>query len=820
MTAFDPYREWLDIGSGGPPVDHYQLLGLDQFESSSAKIENAVASRADLLQALSMGQHVHDAQRILSEVARARICLLDSDRKAEYDAELRRQHAAPMPMPTPLEEELDDTNALRELKLALESRATRKLSADGSSRSASAVNQKKRWLIAGGILLLLGGSVSAFWIVNEGLNVKSHSVVSHKKIVPGKLKSEDRTTKNLPPVSGHPNPKSLKDLPDQHDVDSEDDLPAPKNVTTSSKESSPKNFKGKSKGKSKSKSKSKARGKSKGKAGAKSGKKPLTATSTFSVRLPDSPLEFLPASVQLPNRDNVDKFVMFELLVSDQADLRVGLPFPALGAGKSVRYQIRANETSNWILSQESIKERSSVDIAKIFLEDYSLNFQWLSEAQSQPNAEGLRNAVLEISHGEDQVKFINLQESKLLGPLKLAAKGLSGRIRTRLDNVPNAKSLKFSLSQFFVKQTGFQASLEPGVGAAKKPLKMFFSEKNAEKFFWLEVQASIRDNTVSIDAELKVTLPNKSTVAVESAENFLKIIERFAQDGKRLKTGAASRKLSKSQNDEFLAQSKQLNHWISTCRRYQSELLPKLINRNIGVKLICQLDKHQIDIARTGGKRYSTHVFTKKIEEFKDYDLVYEIDLKGLAGKVKYDADLSTKIGAFDRIGYLIELKKGGRQAQTVFVSMEAFTKDINRIGIPFSQESVFQQGVKKMNVFSNDKSLKRGKNLEQGYIEFWPDTYKPQNDKKVAGASDALYDFGDKRTPGKSGYGSMQIHNLAAKQTIFALNNWGQGNKADLGIGNCSGENPDWTFAQNAQGYTVRRLRIYVRKQREMVN
>ena len=61
--------------------------------------------------------------------------------------------------------------------------------------------------------------------------------------------------------------------------------------------------------------------------------------------------------------------------------------------------------------------------------------------------------------------------------------------------------------------------------------------------------------------------------------------------------------------------------------------------------------------------------------------------------------------------------------------------------------------------------------------------------------------------------GYGSMQIHNHDAKQTLFAVNHWRDGEHADLGIGNSTGANPDWTFAANADTYAAKRLRVFVR-------
>jgi sialate O-acetylesterase len=57
------------------------------------------------------------------------------------------------------------------------------------------------------------------------------------------------------------------------------------------------------------------------------------------------------------------------------------------------------------------------------------------------------------------------------------------------------------------------------------------------------------------------------------------------------------------------------------------------------------------------------------------------------------------------------------------------------------------------------------------------------------------------------------MQVHDHDAKQTLFALNHWSEGSRADLGIGNQAANNPDWTFAGNAGTYQARRLRVLVR-------
>jgi sialate O-acetylesterase len=104
---------------------------------------------------------------------------------------------------------------------------------------------------------------------------------------------------------------------------------------------------------------------------------------------------------------------------------------------------------------------------------------------------------------------------------------------------------------------------------------------------------------------------------------------------------------------------------------------------------------------------------------------------------------------------------------------------------------------------------------NAVDGYIEFWPSNYTPVNSTSIPGASDLLYDFGDQSGSGM-GTGSMQVHNLATRKTVLALNNWRRGGThCDLGIGQAPTGHPDWTGAANGGSYTIKRLRVLVRSQ-----
>jgi sialate O-acetylesterase len=202
-------------------------------------------------------------------------------------------------------------------------------------------------------------------------------------------------------------------------------------------------------------------------------------------------------------------------------------------------------------------------------------------------------------------------------------------------------------------------------------------------------------------------------------------------------------------------------------------------------------------------------------VPEAKDYQVVYDLDLTKLGPSIKYDIDNHQNIHRpFDRIAYFVELSDADWNTEDLYVSVDAFTDDLTKIGVPvFGSGAHFQQNLANLDVYSNVKGIVTGTHLDGGNIEFWPNNYAQQNDAKVPNASADVFDFGDQLADPADGYGSMQVHNHDARQTLFAINHWREGAHADVGIGNQHRNNPDWTFAANAGSYRAMRLRVFVR-------
>lgn len=89
--AFDPYYEWLGIQPKDQPANHYRLLGIEVFEQNPNVIERSADRQMGHVRTFQNGKRSAESQRLLNELSAAKVCLLNEERKAAYDEELRGQ---------------------------------------------------------------------------------------------------------------------------------------------------------------------------------------------------------------------------------------------------------------------------------------------------------------------------------------------------------------------------------------------------------------------------------------------------------------------------------------------------------------------------------------------------------------------------------------------------------------------------------------------------------------------------------------------------------------------------------------------------------
>ena len=89
--AIDVYKEWLGIPEGQRPPDHYQLLRLVQFEDDPDKVRKNYKKLNGHVRKYATGQYSNESQTLLNELAKAMLCLTDSELKLDYDRSQGRE---------------------------------------------------------------------------------------------------------------------------------------------------------------------------------------------------------------------------------------------------------------------------------------------------------------------------------------------------------------------------------------------------------------------------------------------------------------------------------------------------------------------------------------------------------------------------------------------------------------------------------------------------------------------------------------------------------------------------------------------------------
>ena len=136
---FDPYHQWLGIPADEQPPHHYRLLGIAQFENHPGVIDNAANQRMSHLRTFQTGQHVGESQRLLNDVAAARVCLLNAERKSAYDESLRKRAASPKPVVRAKAEPLARVDSLKADPLDADLAAVFQTTLASSSSIASSI---------------------------------------------------------------------------------------------------------------------------------------------------------------------------------------------------------------------------------------------------------------------------------------------------------------------------------------------------------------------------------------------------------------------------------------------------------------------------------------------------------------------------------------------------------------------------------------------------------------------------------------------------------------------------------------------------------
>jgi formylglycine-generating enzyme required for sulfatase activity len=214
---FDPYYRWLGIGPQEQPANHYRLLGIPLYESNADVIESAADQRMAHLRTFQSGKHGALSQKLLNEVAQAKVCLLDRQKKAAYDQTLRHQLTA------------DEKEAVDAELIGLGEEDRRVGASRVSKSSKSAVQRKSKPPMAAfcltggaGFLLLIAIAVWMLWPAKPPAVPQGGSPLVASNAIPTPSPSQNPPGKSSSDVRG-----SVPATPTAHAAETSPPKPEP-----------------------------------------------------------------------------------------------------------------------------------------------------------------------------------------------------------------------------------------------------------------------------------------------------------------------------------------------------------------------------------------------------------------------------------------------------------------------------------------------------------------------------------------------------------------------------------------------------------------
>ncbi len=198
--SFDPYYQWLGIPPHEQPPDYYRLLGLAPFEGNPDVIESAADRQMAHVRTHQSGKYGEQSQKLLNEIAAAKLCLLSPEKKAAYNAHLKAgDNSASQEKPIKRADPIPGTPATNRRDAAPAPKQAPQASDRGGTLAPLVV------VLAGGaamLVLLLGIAGAAMWFMIDNSPAPPAVAANTGPTAPPVVEEEFDPPISPPPVKG------------------------------------------------------------------------------------------------------------------------------------------------------------------------------------------------------------------------------------------------------------------------------------------------------------------------------------------------------------------------------------------------------------------------------------------------------------------------------------------------------------------------------------------------------------------------------------------------------------------------------------------
>lgn len=645
---FDPYYKWLGIPPRDQPPHHYRLLGIELFESDRDVIDAAANRVMSYLKDLAIGDDAQHSQKLLNEVARVRLCLLNRKKKDEYDTQLRSKldadekqqapeppatpreslHAPPGPPPAP--PALSPAAAVPALKLNRDKpvrRPTKKPPRTSDTERPSPPKSRVPLLIvagaafilliavaAGAVLLLTGGSQQTVGAppiqpAKSNWTRPSHAetpTTERKRPKPSSFRSKDASqdpATSDPPIDDHRSPNSkLPELPrwrgDESDASHAasdsgiDGLPEREDFVAPITEEAPA---------------------SDPPVTAEPAVEPMESEPAPGTPDKSNPFENLPSSVTLPpiGSGETSSAVLGTVHLPDNEPCTIQLR----GGNRVVRgsqsFTLRAADAQTparqWVVMLQNGDQQT--DVARLTIDaSHQFVFRWEAAAETEEIVAHLANCGLTMA-AAGQTHALQLRQPTQTEPLVIDLERSTPRADMRIDALPDPAITYIHIVG--VGRSSFQADSSAVLSADRGEAWLLIEDGG--ELLYLRVECTVRRGALSLEVSphlLRTPTAKPEPLVVRRFPQMMKETTQFGQNlqleiqrahqALQQNLPGQQRQVVQQRRDVLQQQEREYQEFLARINQLQAFLQDGENKLELHVRVYYDIDGSEIDLLVT----------------------------------------------------------------------------------------------------------------------------------------------------------------------------------------------------------------------------
>ena len=325
-----------------------------------------------------------------------------------------------------------------------------------------------------------------------------------------------------------------------------------------------------------------------------------------------NPFEKFVKSVDLPAETDSQDFKIADLVIEKSHLLGLKLLSEPMIARPKIEFKLNRSADDKQLWNVELIPKRADpIAVAQFQKTPTEIKFRWLPAAAEEKNANYLSNCLLELATPKDSI-WLRLRSPKNLSEFAFGEDPSSAELELEIPWLPNSQFIKVELQPFNIGTRADVVGFEPREFGVQDAGRIFFRERPADRFFFVEVAVDLRKKA-KLQAQTTVLLPNGKMQSLRSMDDLAKFSIALGNEARsatsrseQLDQIRANTRPPNMSNDELVnlrkeakASASNLTKSFELTQKY-AELIKKLPGKVIPLQIYFEMENHRIVLAES----------------------------------------------------------------------------------------------------------------------------------------------------------------------------------------------------------------------------